>query len=460
MMDVKEIRKKNKDKNILRLFILGLAIMLILRDVAVVSISKYIFWTFSVLLMIHVGYETLIYMLCFMLPLVCGLPGTYIMPCALGLLIIKRGKVNAWQITLVIFALIMEIIAAIWYPVIVWANIVQYVSFAGIMLFLIHEERRLDYLFCVRIYLYSVCLLCCVIMTTGLMTAPEDWLDRFAKGQFRFGYTQMAELDGMALKLNANSLAYYSITGITCGIYMAEKSKGARRIVCILIACVTFIVGFMTTSRSWVLVAAICLILYLFSKATSPKRLATALTVFALLIYAFINMISRNPELLEGFYERFSRDDLETGNGRIDIFIAYMQVFINNPRYLLMGTGVTQYKAMTGIYDSFHTGLQQILVSLGIIGSGIFMAGLIRPITVALRNGRKKRRVVDWLPFLGIGLFTQTIQFLNPTMLMLPYIIGIYALKAGGQESEEVDRDGGHRGGQPLGMETGQGNYN
>lgn len=460
MMDVKEFRKKEKDKRILKLFMWGLATMLILRDVAVVSISKYIFMAFSVLLMMYVGYETLVYMLCFTLPLVCGLPGTYIMPCALVLLMIKRGKVNAWQIILVVFVMFMEIMAAVWYPKINWAYIVQYISFAGIMLFLIQEDREQDWLFCVQLYLYGVCLLCSVIMTTGLMTAPENWLELFAKGQFRFGNTQMAELDGMALKLNANSLAYYSITGINCGIYLAEKSKGSRRVINILIACVTFIAGFMTSSRSWVLVASICLILYMFSKATSPKKFIAASAAFALIIYAFFVVVSRNPELLEGIYERFSRDDLDTGNGRIDIFIAYMEAFVNTPRFLLMGTGVTQYKAMTGIYNSFHTGLQQILVSLGIVGSVIFMAGLIRPIIIALRNGRKKRKMVDWLPFVGIVLFTQTIQFLNPTMLMLPYIIGIYALKAGGQESEEVDRDGGYRGGQPLGVEAGQGDNN
>lgn len=459
-MENKKIQKKEIDEKALRVFIWGLAIMLILRDVAVVSISKYIYLAFSVLLMMYVGYETLIYMLCFMLPLVCGLPGTYIMPCALILLMIKRGNVSNRQISLILFAAAMEIIASIWYPESDWATIVQYISFAGVMLFLIHDNRPVDHLFCVRMYLYGVCLLCCVIITTGLMTAPEDWLERFAKGQFRFGYTQMAELEGMALKLNANSLAYYSITGITCGIFMAEKSKGTSRIVYILIACIAFLTGFMTVSRSWVLVAAICLLLYLFSKTMSPKRLIAVLVILVLFTCVFLSILSRHPELLEGFTERFSGDDMETGNGRTDIFKAYMEAFLSNPRYILIGTGVTQYKETTEVFLSFHNGLQQILVSLGIIGSIVFMSGLIRPIRLALRTGKKKRKLVDWLPFLGIVLFTQTIQFLNPMMLMLPYIIGIYALKAGGQESEKADRDGGHRGGQPLEMEAGQGNNN
>ena len=457
---MKDICKKAIDEKVLRAFMWGLALMLILRDVAVVGISKWVYMAYAVLLMMYVGYETLIYMICFMLPLVCGLPGTYIMPFALVLLMLKRGKIKARQITLVVFVAAMEIVAAVWYPEINVRNIIQYISFAGIMLFLIQEDQNLDYLRCIRLYLYGVALLCGVIMTTGLMTAPEDWLQRFAKGQFRFGYTQMAELDGMALKLNTNSLAYYSITGITCGIYMAEKSTGTRRSICILISCVAFIAGFMTVSRSWVLVAAICLVLYLFSKATSPKKLIATVAVFALLIYAFIYIVTQNPELMEGFTERFTREDMETGNGRTDIFNAYMDVFLHNTRFMLIGTGVTQYKVMTGVYDSFHTGLQQILVSLGIVGSCVFMSGLIRPVIMALRNGRKKRKFVDWMPFVGIVLFTQTIQFLNPMMLMLPYIIGVYALRAGGRSFEEVCGDGGHGGGRPLVVEAGQGNNN
>lgn len=418
-----------KQSAILPLFAVGLAAMLILRDVAGIGISKYIYLVYILACMVMVSYEVTICMVCFILPLVCGLPSTYIMPCILVLLAFKRGRVNFWQLCLIVFVAVMELVASFWYPRQNMTAIVQYVSFAAVMFFLIHDDREVDYTRCVQMYFLGVCLLCGVIITVGLQKAPANWIQLFAQGHFRFGNTQRDEIEGMSLMLNANAMAYYSLTGVFCGILLAEKQRGWKRAAYIAAVVFLAISGFLTVSRSWLLMGILCLILYVFSKLRSPKQFVWVLAVIMLLLVAANLWLRSNPGLLEGFTTRLNADDIDNANGRTDTFLKYMAFWASDIKVVLLGTGVTQYFSMVDYMYAMHNGTQQILVCCGLIGFTVYMAGLLIPVLRA-RRGRRIP-MAYWLPLLSIVLFAQTIQFLNPNMLMLPYIIGIYALRAG-----------------------------
>ena len=443
---------KKQNNLLLGLYTLGLSVMLILRDLAGVSISKYIIIAYTLVFMAMASYDVLVYMLCFTFPLACGLPGTYIMLGALVLLIIKRKTINFWQLGMLLFVAVAEVVASFWYPSQDWVNVVGYISFAGVMMLLIHDNKEVDAEHCIRLYLYGVILLCGVIMIATLEDAPSDWLTRFARGAFRFGEKHSVDMEGMMLSLNANSLAYYSITGIACGIFCAERSKGLQRLLYIAMGVFSAVVGFLTVSRSWVLVAVICLLLYILSKLRSPKQFLTLAMVLGVLVAVGYAFLTKNPELMNGFVVRFEDDTVESGGGRTKMFLLYMNAFLDNPRAVLMGAGVTQYKTQFDVVGSVHNGTQQILVCYGIPGFIIMMVGLVRPIFAALGAGKGKRTVINWLPILGVVLFVQTIQFLNPLMLMLPYVIGIYALRAGGKSNENLSDNRGHGGGQSLGL--------
>ena len=421
-------------------FALGLSALLIVRDVAGVGFSKYILFAYVVAVMVPVAYETAVYMTCFILPLVCGLPGTYVMPCILVLLVLKRGGVNLRQLLFIALIAVMELVAALWYPRQNLALIVQYVSFAGVMLFLIHDKRELDYLRCVRLYLFGVVLLCGVIITVGLQTAPKNWMDLFAKGWFRFGETQREETEGMSLILNANSMAYYSITGIACGILCAEKSKGWRRFIYIIVVVFLLAAGFLTVSRSWLLIAAGCLALYFLSKLRSWKQLVPVVLVGGALVVIGILWLNDNPYLLQAFETRMEDDTVSTGGSRTVIFEQYMEYWVSDLRVFWLGVGVSQGNAVVNqswdVLGAMHNGLQQILVYCGLVGFVVYMAALGIPVFGALKG--KKQKLINWLPLIGWVVFVQVIQFLNPCMLMLPYVICIYALRAGESTGSET----------------------
>lgn len=418
----------------------GLSVLLILRDVFAIDPGKFVYFGYVVFFMIWAKYQTLVCMLCFIFPLLCGLPGTYIAPIALGLLYLKSGRNTTGQIGMLIVVAVMEVFASIWYPKTNIPDMVQYISYAGILFFLIHDKSEQHWKKCLQMYLYGVVVLCAVIITTGIMTAPANWLSLFAKGEFRFGKTQLEDEELMRLILNANNLGNYSAVGGCVGLMLVEHSKGKQKVMNVLLTITALSGGFLSISRSWLLVIAICLFLYILGKVRNPKRLLSAVLVFALLAVVGLLMMGDRTEFLEAFLTRMGGDDVFTGNGRWEHFVQYMEAYLSDPRYILFGTGVTQYKAMTGLWGSLHNGTQQILVCCGILGFVVYLTGLLKPIADIRRTG--KRKLAYWIPWIGVVLYIQTTQFLNPMMLMMSYAIGVFALKLGEVENETVRRYG------------------
>ena len=97
-----------------------------------------------------------------------------------------------------------------------------------------------------------------------------------------------------------------------------------------------------------------------------------------------------------------------------------------------MGTGVTGYKEITGIYHGLHNMFQQVYLSYGIVLGSAFLYGIFAPIRI------RKFEIKKWIPFIAIMLFVQTIQFINPAALMLPYVIAVYTLNLEENENEAV----------------------
>lgn len=433
--------KKQNDRYLILIYIFGISLILILRDLYHVNISKYIILAFALAVLAMGQYETVVKMLCFSFPLMCGLPGTYLLLGALLLLIFKRKRINLWQLGSLVFIILAEILASFWYPKMDIVAIVNYVSFAGVMFFLLHDSEELDYTACIQLYMYGTLLLFLVIIISTLRTAPGNWLAAFARGTFRFGQEHAEDLEGMALSLNANSLAYYSITAMACGIFLAEKRKGLWRLLNIALAVFSAVAGFLSVSRSWLLMSAICMLLYILSKLRSPKQFLT-LGFVLVIVFAVGNIyLGQHPELTQGFIARLTDDTVETGGGRTDVFRRYIEVFLSDIRLFLFGAGVTQYRTALSQVTATHNGTQQVLVCYGIFGFLIFVGSLMRSVLRA-RKPSGKISFVHWLPLVAVILFVQTIQFVNPPMLMLPFTIGVYGIRAALRDGIPKDQTG------------------
>jgi hypothetical protein len=266
-----EEERNKKNQIVLMLFIIGIIMLMLMRDIVQIPLNKYIFVIYSASLMCLADYQTLVYMLSFLFPLVWGLPGTYIMLCATILLLMKTTILNKKTTLLILFFTIMELIASFWYPDVDFVEMAGYLFSISIFFILLNIEEKIDYMHCVKLFFYGVAVLCLIVVISGLQKAPSDWRYLFSKGWFRFGETQVNTAASMITSVNANTLAYYSITGICCGLVLLKKEKGINRIIIITIITYFVVSGFLSVSRSWLIVAFICAMLFGLCETRSLK---------------------------------------------------------------------------------------------------------------------------------------------------------------------------------------------
>lgn len=417
--------KKNKNQIVLVPFIIGLIILLALRDVGGVSINKYLFLAYSAFFMAISNKENLVYLICFMFPLLWGLPGTYILLVFVFIYFFKNRTLSKKVVLLTTFFVLLEVLAIMFYPDINSTAVIQYICTIIVFFSLITDVNNIDYQKAIGLFLIGSSALCVILLVSTLKTAPSNWLDLFAKGWFRFGDIQSEETNTLMLKLNANNLAYHCVLGVSLSIVLMKK-KQKQRLMLIVCTIIHFLLGVLSTSRTFILIMLLLIILIIWYSTKSIKAgviVAVGVIVSGIVIFFFLQ---KNPLILEGFKTRFNDSTISTGGGRTVVFTKIMDAFLDNPRLWVFGTGVTDYKSVIGQVGSFHNATQQLLVCYGLPGMMIFLYGMLKPIY----NGKKKE-LIYWLPFIACILFVQTIQFVNPSTIMLMYIVVVFALRLG-----------------------------
>ena len=194
------------------------------------------------------------------------------------------------------------------------------------------------------------------------------------------------------------------------------------------------VISLFTISRTFVIVLVIMLALF-FLTGNNFKQRIKVLAIIALILAIVVPYLQENTQIFEAFTERFEDENLATGTGRTEIFIEYMRFLWENPLRLIFGTGATFYREICNFSHSMHNGTQQILVSYGLVGFSPIMIFLFGPIFAFFR--KNKFKLIKILPILAVVLFTQTIQFLNPNNLMLPYAVAMLCMKI--PDAEDVE---------------------
>ena len=123
---------------ILTAFIVLFTAIIYYRDFAVVDFSKMYLVVFAFATAAVLDYKRIIYMLCFLFPLSCGIPGNYIYPLLIVLLLIKDKEYSFNKLIFFVVVLILELLHYGFYTFeIQLAEIVGYASFLFMLLFLI-----------------------------------------------------------------------------------------------------------------------------------------------------------------------------------------------------------------------------------------------------------------------------------------------------------------------------------
>jgi hypothetical protein len=404
----------------------GLFLCLFTRDIIGVSINKYLILAFIVFIFVMSNVEELVAELFFIFPLFHGLPGTYIAFAGIIIYLIKQKKHNARSIVCTMFFILLEIIASIWYPAFDLTSLVKYLSVLMLFIFLLLDDTDIDYKKCVIAYFLGLICFCFVIVASRIVEAPSNWMALFASGQFRFGELVDTDVEGIHLRSNANELGYYSLVGVCIALFLLDNVEKKTKKWVLLGLIIIALSGYLSLSRTWIVLVAVVLFLYFVRQLRSFRRTVVFTAVFWGLFYLVYRFFLTNTDLLTGIITRFNYVNTSSLNNRIPIMKSYWDAFINNPRYLFLGSGVTQYLTVIGIKESMHNMLEQIIVCYGIVGACIYFFIMIKSVMVAKRN---KTSFESWIPLIGVLLYTQTSQFVNPSVLMLPYVVAVACIR-------------------------------
>ena len=421
------LQNNSKNKKLIVVFAVGLVALLALRDLGGIQYSKYLLLLYTALFLFIGDEQEIIYMLCFIFPLLNGLPGTYILLAAVLLIVLKRKVLPAKVFGLVVFYGLLEFFASIWYPASNITEIVGYMLTLFIFLFFLHGEFDVDYRKCIELYIIGVFVFCFIDIISGIRYSSGNWLTYVSTGQFRFGRMQTGEAL-MRIGGNANELAYYAIVATFSGLFLVRVRAENKLKKVLIVLCTIFIMiaGSLSLSRSYVLSILILLLIFVLFNLRGVRKIISAGLIIGLLAAIIYILIQKNPEIYQGFITRFSDENVLTGNGRTLIYKEHMKAWAIDIRTILFGAGVTQYVDALGLVSAQHNMILQIIECYGIFGALVFFVTIIKPV----KGFIKERLPIEaWLPILSVLIFTQSIQFVNPYNLMLHYIIGVFVLR-------------------------------
>ena len=423
------IEKENK-KLQFTYFIL-IPLLVIFRDVLGIEINKIFFISIQIIFVLLSGKKDLIYIIVFIFPFLCGVPGTYIMLINLIAYMYKFKQVNKKVFLFSLYAFILEVFVSIVFKNFKLVDIIQYVEYLMIFLLLIYNKMNINYKKIIQISIGSFLSTVLIIAVESVQKAPQNWFYLFRKGWYRFGDKFRTIEDGMTLSLNANNLAYYCIVGISISLLLFIKEKNKLiKIIYFFCMILFLIIGALSLSRSFVLVLLIIIFLIFVSNVKNLKKMLLGIFFIFIFVGAAIIILQKNTLILEGMITRFTSETMSTGGGRTTLTISTFTEWIGNYFYVLFGTSISSYnETMVGKAGQIHCGLLQILYVYGIIAAPILLYILINPVYILHKKYRIE--IIYFIPWVSVIIFTQTIQFLNPTFLMFPYLLGIYSIKYG-----------------------------
>jgi len=362
--------------------------------------------------------------ICFLIPLHSGITGLYIYGYAVLMILFKSKNIKLKIFFPLLIIAVYEIVMMLFANANQINYIVVYALTIFLLLYIMNSEEISPKESCISYICGTFVLLACIFTTA----VQNHSLEMVLSGAVRIGdYEGLENLSHVAIVTeNANAMAYYALVAVFIAFSMMKTVKLFGKI--LLSAAILFstVIALFTVSRTFVIVMLILLLFALLSNFSFKDKLKFLL-IIALVAVMVVPYLQQKTQIFDALTERFEDENLATGTGRVDIFLEYMKFLLDNPLRLFFGTGAVFYQKVCNLGHSMHNGLQQILVSYGVLGFVPMIGVLISPIFDFFKN--HKFKLAKFLPVLAVILFTQTIQFLNPNNLMLPYAVAILCMK-------------------------------
>lgn len=405
------------------LFAFFVFVFIAYRDILDLSFSGTVSAGLISLMVIVLPYTRAIPFLFFILPFTCGIPG-YTVLLAYIFLIIKARKYDIWQF------LPPFILGALEFVHITFSNVevnvvtsISFLSFIALFFFLLFDpDERVDRRSCIRMFIYGT-LAVLVIIYIGIIenNGFEELLSGVLRSAMEFKGLEEEEVQG-SLVLNANSIAYYSITAFSL-LLLGNRRLKINRIIYFCLIGLSVLTGALSFSRTWM---AMFFFVILFFLLATTNKIKSFIIVGVMVFIVFVFYYSYLDSIWDVFMSRVDDENFKTAGGRTTIFAVYNEFWLSKISYVIWGAGAMCYKHIINFDYSMHNGLQQIYVSYGIVGIVLFA-------TVICLFARKyitnRRSLILYIPFITCFLFDQSIQFWDPYYLIFPFVTTAYVLR-------------------------------
>ena len=409
-------------------FAVLLTVLLYRRDVGGVVISKYIFLGIAVFYAVIADYNHLLMATAFMLPLACGLPGNYIFPLLCVLMLVKGRK--RLHISRLVWVAFIFVAVSEFFHILLLSDYFQIPNYLGycaaiFLLFVIggadldsSDNAKNALAFCIG----STVMLTVILLNFSLITG-EDIMDM----NVRIGDTSdFVDSGELSLGTNSNNMGLYSIATIAIAFALWQYKRIPVWVMGIM-AILAFLAGVDSFSRTWMVSLLLFGILFVVANRgnTEKRGLLSVIVILASVVGVYLFFTRYSGTALDMFSDRFSGAQIESAGARTTLFADYNRWMFSNPGYLVIGTGAALYKDITMLSNSTHNALQQIIVCYGIPGFIFFLYLLYR----SLKKWHVAKERMVYVPMIIIGLFLQSVQFLNPHYCMYPFIASFFILK-------------------------------
>ena len=412
----------NMRKRIAKLYVLVLVLLIVLTKIFGIQIPMIAIDATVIVFLIFLNKDDLLYTMVFLLPLAsCFQIGAHIWLIYLFMIAVKRKRFSARFISIVSIMLGLELFAHMYYDVSTLSGVVNYLANIALFVYIIVEFKNdgLSLIKVQKIYCASSFLLLLLFFLSVPISGGVDALNALFSGQERLGWMAGGNFESLPIKLNANTLAYYCIVEVALVLTMMRDGqlKKMQKIFFLCSALFSVMLGIMTGSRTFIVILLVMVVLFWFGGLKTKKQIVVSSILLITFCVIGVVIINSNVPIIDSALARFGKSDVISLNGRTDILSDYTEAFLSDGSLLVLGSGVTNYRDVFGFDLSIHNGTMQALVCYGIFGFIVFMFLILGPIMRAIRD---KQPFYRFIPLIVSFAFIQTIQLLNPHILLFP----------------------------------------
>lgn len=421
-----------KIKSFFPLYLLGLCLLLLARDVIEINIPLMVFLIYFSIAYCFFSYDECLALSAILPLLNHGIQTNYIILVACIMYVIrfrrssKINRIHAMVLLLCIFELFHAFIPE--FSISEYLRYMFYFIYIGLILgenkiqSLIKDEEEILRAF---VFVDAYFMLDVFFVTIKYLN-----FSTLVSSGFRFGTLEDYVVGKPTLFDNENMVGLFALVAIGILLVLLINNKKERVLRLALIVYFSFF-GLLTTSKTFIICLVLMLtlfILYLYRSSFFKALGITVFTVAAIIIG--INTLFSNE--IQRIIIRFHAADLSTG--RNALLQEYNTYIFSDWKRVIFGIGLQNVVEKSGAHNSPHNATQELVLCWGIVG---LIAVLILAAFV-LKNTRTKlirnpSVVYYFMPVIFI-IYIQTIQFIRLSGVFGLVIVLYVSILLGGRE--------------------------